>query len=1222
MSRRKQRNPRQIKRPFGSMEEGEESFGDDRSLSEREGGTSDLEGSEECDSSSPTYSEDPYSKEASDSPADSDSKETAEDSEELNTWKAPGAFELIHMAGKAKVRVKQCLSDASCWGPYKGEIQYNASNLKQGNTVPPFILDLEDEHCWLRILPLVSTEAEANCIIYSKGGEIWCKMTKAVSAGEDIIATLVAEKPRETAAAVNHMVKSEPEDSVYSATLPSMSDIQLLPQQAGMAAILATAVVNKDIFPCKDCGIWYRSERNLQAHLLYYCASRQKSSSPAAEEKPKDTSSSERVCSFPHCNKSCPSASSLEIHMRSHSGERPFICLICLSAFTTKANCERHLKVHTDTLNGVCHGCGFTSTTRDILYSHLVTNHMICQPGSKTEVYSPGSGLPTKPVTPGLSPVSASPNLRCTICGFLADSIIVLHQHTAEHTLRSSSTDLSQVQHQESTISPKGIENSSSAHLYDATDKKDMDAAVLINNCLADEVVVPLKIKEEPTESRSPMSEKEADLFLEPAGQPASDTGQSSGTSSPQCLPPVQIKTEVSSPTPGSSPVHAGASSVTPGGTVFLPQYLFGTEAAVVPQASEILAKMSELVHSRLKHGQSAVPLLYAGAQIPKGATCFECEITFNNIQNYFVHKRLYCSSRHLREESPPGMQKSRDSAMPAVSISSDVPSPPSATPSTSQDQIHKEDSTVDASIKITDIKEEDHTAKDTSSEAERASRESEDGQTPSSSTDELDDDPLKTVCDACNIRFSRHDTYIVHKRYYCASRHDIPFRRSCIGKTPFERQPVRTRKRRKLYEIHGAGNPSVLPLHNSPEVTCRSPQAASAQFEGVANAAEQLHVKRESSPVASKAENATIVAGFIPVTRTSTVPSPSSSPDGEGPIDLSKKPRIHGETLTPPLLPLTDYHECTSCRVSFNSVENYLAHKKYYCPATQLQQKTLEQLHKIKEPVLAVPKQQLSSVTDKPYVKRLESGKIKTEKYVAGSPTSVTSCTSPSQLPGTCESNINTVVDTPRIHANVKTVSLSANVTAAMHPFCPVNGNIKGDLREHYRNVQGLFVTKQASTFAVQGNVKDTAAQVRCQSVGISETNLPSHQISASPPQQGTRVRKDSLTSLDQREAASSPHVSSGSPVQNASPRPILTISPAPLNLSPVPEVLREAGLKSHIPLVYTDSSQTARSVPVVLSNGNTRYCRLCNIKFSSLSNFIAHKKYYCSSHAAEHVK
>lgn len=39
---------------------------------------------------------------------------------------------------------------------------------------------------------------------------------------------------------------------------------------------------------------------------------------------------------------------------------------------------------------GVCHSCGFISTTRDILYSHLVTSHMVCQPGSKGEVYLPG----------------------------------------------------------------------------------------------------------------------------------------------------------------------------------------------------------------------------------------------------------------------------------------------------------------------------------------------------------------------------------------------------------------------------------------------------------------------------------------------------------------------------------------------------------------------------------------------------------------------------------------------------------------------------------------------------------------------------------------------------------------------------------------------------------------------------------------------------------------
>lgn len=153
---------------------------------------------------------------------------------------------------------------------------------------------------------------------------------------------------------------------------------------------------------------------------MYYCASRQKPPSAASsppQDKAKESYPNERICPFPQCNKSCPSASSLEIHMRTHSGksasrpnrlrllqalhlsafstgERPFVCLICLSAFTTKANCERHLKVHTDTLSGVCHGCGFVSTTRDILYSHLVTSHMGCQPASQGEAYSPGPALP------------------------------------------------------------------------------------------------------------------------------------------------------------------------------------------------------------------------------------------------------------------------------------------------------------------------------------------------------------------------------------------------------------------------------------------------------------------------------------------------------------------------------------------------------------------------------------------------------------------------------------------------------------------------------------------------------------------------------------------------------------------------------------------------------------------------------------------------------------
>ncbi|EHB15858.1 Zinc finger protein ZFPM1 [Heterocephalus glaber] len=286
----------------------------------------------------------------------------------------PEELELELRDGQRCVQARLSLAKGLCWGPFRGSIQTRAPSPGQAEPGPALTLLLTDAACWLRTLPQALTEADANSEIYRKDGSLWCRVTRPVPAGEALCALLTA-KPRGTP---SHPTKEEPAEPENPAPVPP--DIQLLPQQAGMASILATAVINKDVFPCKDCGI---------------C--RQGASSPAAaatEDKPKEPYPNERICPFPQCRKSCPSASSLEIHMRSHSGERPFVCLICLSAFTTKANCERHLKVHTDTLSGVCHSCGFISTTRDILYSHLVTSHMVCQPGSKGEIYSPGAAHP------------------------------------------------------------------------------------------------------------------------------------------------------------------------------------------------------------------------------------------------------------------------------------------------------------------------------------------------------------------------------------------------------------------------------------------------------------------------------------------------------------------------------------------------------------------------------------------------------------------------------------------------------------------------------------------------------------------------------------------------------------------------------------------------------------------------------------------------------------
>uniref|UniRef100_A0A8B9KXX2 Zinc finger protein, FOG family member 1 n=2 Tax=Astyanax mexicanus TaxID=7994 RepID=A0A8B9KXX2_ASTMX len=1203
MSRRKQSKPRQIKRSIGDLDGGEENLPDDVSLSGEEGGTSDQDDSAECDGSSPSfaplYNEEPTTHQSPGSPdtgeedekgrqRNSEEEEHMEADGEVETrWNGPDDLELSEGLEDPKVVAHRDLPVDTVWGPFAGSIQSDDAADGASNESPVLTLVCEDPDCWLTRIPLISCSSEANCTIYSQGDGLFCKLTQELCRGDAIVATLswstmVQQSEAQTETTV---VKEEP---AYPATLPS--EIQLLPQQAGMAAILATAVVNKDIFPCKDCGIWYRSERNLQAHLMYYCASRQKQKDTASppQDKPKDSYPNERVCPFPQCKKSCPSASSLEIHMRTHSGERPFVCLICLSAFTTKANCERHLKVHTDTLNGVCHGCGFVSTTRDILYSHLVTSHMVCQPGSRSEVYSP-----KLPLASGLSPGDSGILLKCQVCGFSADTPALLQQHVHTHLEVRVPAERSPTPRQSSPPTsefpePQDREPAASVPRPDSSSPGANGGSATSRGCSPPN---QLKIKEEPcsdNESEARGGEQDGN-HCENTAEP-----HSPHPTSPKSPSAVAVKAEPASPTPGSSPVHpTSGTPVLPGGAVFLPQYLFSTDAAIMPQASEILAKMSEMVHSRLKQGQSPAAgqqgFYPAGspAGVPKGATCFECDITFNNINNYYAHKRLYCSSRHQQGEvtgtvkdgsvtatAPIPSQDSSPQARPASCAAS-------ASPSYSDSASAAAGPATEA--KPIEVKSETPGLKDTacssSSEGEGGGggQASEGSQSPSGSAEDTEEDPNRTFCQACNIHFSRHENYIVHKRFYCASRHDPSNHRPVVGKGAFLPQPIRTRKRKKMYEIH------------------------MARTEALANAA-ALSV---AAGMSVKQEGASTPSG-PPLALVST-PARTSSPEGDGPIDLSKKPRLResprGNSI--PALPLTDYHKCTACSISFNSIENYLAHKTYYCPATTLQTHALEQLHRIKRPASISPKNRAPPDAH-PDTKSHQIGKPTVAPHASALPTAESS---PHSVPG------------------VKPPSTPPVVC----PYCPPNRAVTSDLMEHFRTAHGLVLAMPQ--------------QSEAQAAAIS----PSHSLSPrdgaplTPPKPSSRHRRDSLNGWNRRDAASptspllngnavGPHpAGAGSP--KAAPPALSPTGSIPLTVSPVPEGLREVGLLGNIPtplqvsekvISHTNTSPAMPKATVAtpLQNGNTRFCRLCNIKFSSLSTFIAHKKYYCSSHSAEHVK
>uniref|UniRef100_A0A8C6LRV2 C2H2-type domain-containing protein n=1 Tax=Nothobranchius furzeri TaxID=105023 RepID=A0A8C6LRV2_NOTFU len=120
--------------------------------------------------------------------------------------------------------------------------------------------------------------------------------------------------------------------------------------------------VNDSFFSCPECGKQFVQKWSLKIHLRVMGHSEISSSDCLVNNK---CEGGEQPAD------SLTKKTSLNQHMRSHSGQKPFACELCGQRFGEKAYLTRHMNVHTEHKPFACGHCGIRFSRKEYLTRHM-----------------------------------------------------------------------------------------------------------------------------------------------------------------------------------------------------------------------------------------------------------------------------------------------------------------------------------------------------------------------------------------------------------------------------------------------------------------------------------------------------------------------------------------------------------------------------------------------------------------------------------------------------------------------------------------------------------------------------------------------------------------------------------------------------------------------------------------------------------------------------------